>query len=80
MDSAEPEATRLQTLPETKQRRLNTLMEQHNEGLLEEAEIEELRALVAEAEQIARSNASRLAEHRRRLHRTARVSRRAKVG
>ena len=64
---AEPARTALRTLPESKQQRLDALMERHNEGRLAATELEELRALVEEAEEIARSNARRLAEHRRRL-------------
>jgi hypothetical protein len=75
---AETERTALRSLAETKQRRLDRLMAGHNEGQLTSAEEDELRALVAEAEKIARSNARRLVEHRRMM--TASASRRAEEG
>lgn len=57
----------VQTLPEMEQRRLDELMERHGEGELSSEELEALDALVAKAESLARSNAQRLAEHRRWL-------------
>jgi hypothetical protein len=63
-ESAEP---LLQTLPKSQQRRLNELMDRHNDGQLNDDELAALRALVAEAEAISRSNAERLVQHRRRL-------------
>ena len=68
---AEPERVTLRALPDAKQRRLDELMDGHNEGRLASHEVEELRGLVDEAEEIARSNARRLAEHRRSLRRAA---------
>lgn len=64
---AEADQTPLRSLTERKQQRLGRLMAGHNEGQLTSAEEDELRTLVAEAEQIARSNARRLVEHRRML-------------
>ena len=74
---AEQDTTTLRELPESKQRRLDELMLGHNEGRLAGDELEELRALLSEAEGIARSNARRLAGHRRHLRRTAALGRRA---
>lgn len=68
---AEPAGAALQTLPEPRQRRLDELMDRHNDGGLDDDQLEELRGLVAEAEEIARSNARRLAEHRHRLRRAS---------
>lgn len=64
---SETDRTALRALPEPEQRRLGELVQRHNEGQLADSEVEELRALVRDAEGIARSNARRLAEHRRRL-------------
>ncbi len=64
---APPDRSTIQTLPEGEQRRLDELMDRHNKGELTSGELEQLRDLVTEAERIARSNARRLAEHRRQL-------------
>lgn len=77
---AEPSGSALRSLPDDKQRRLDELMERHNDGQVTEDTLDELRALVAEAEEIARSNARRLAEHRRRLRRTGPSKRRIAPG
>ncbi len=61
------ERTTVETLAEPKQRRLDELMERHNEGQLCNPELQELGSLVDEAEQVALSNARRLAQHRRRI-------------
>ena len=68
---AEPSTVTLQAFPAARQQRLDELMGRHNEGQLTSEELAELRAMVAEAEEIARSNARRLAQHRRRLRRAA---------
>ena len=77
---AEAEKTTLRSLQESKQQRLDALMERHNEGRLADDELGELRALVEEAEAIARSNARRLADHRRRLRGGASARRRVRAG
>jgi hypothetical protein len=64
---AEPTATALATLSDSEQERLEQLMARHNEDQLAGGELDELRELVERAESIARANARRLAEHRRRL-------------
>ena len=64
---SEQSTATLEQLPAAKQRRLDELMDRHNEGNLLPADLAELRALVDEAERIARGNARRLAEHRRRM-------------
>ncbi len=63
----EPSPALLQTLPKRQQQRLNELMDRHNEGQLNDEELDALRTLVAEADAIARGNAERLVQHRRRL-------------
>jgi DNA-binding Xre family transcriptional regulator len=73
---AEP-STSLRTLEDVQQKRLDELMAGNNEGRLSAEELRELRELVGEAEEIARSNARRLAEHRRRLRRIEPTDRRA---
>lgn len=65
----------LKTLSDSKQRRLDDLMARHNEGALHPRELDGFRELVAEAEEIARSNASRLADQRRQLLGASRMSR-----
>jgi DNA-binding Xre family transcriptional regulator len=77
---AEPAAATLRTLPDSQQRRLDALMQRHNEGQLGPSEVEELRRLVEEAEEIARSNARRLAEHRRLLRKSTAPRRPAAAG
>ncbi|MGI8913547.1 MAG: helix-turn-helix domain-containing protein [Chloroflexota bacterium] len=72
--------TMIETLPEHQQRRLDELMEQHNEGELSPAGLEELQMLVHQAEQIALANARRLAEHRRRIRRATQKSANILVG
>ena len=57
--------TRLRRLSTAKQNRLDALMDKNNEGLLTSAEREELKALVRDAEEIALSNARKLAGQRR---------------
>jgi hypothetical protein len=57
----------LQTLPAAKQRRLESLMTKNNEGTLTEAEREDLRSLVREAEEITLRNARLLQEQQRQL-------------
>jgi DNA-binding Xre family transcriptional regulator len=76
---AEPAAGTLATLSDQDQERLDQLMARHNEGQLVAGELDELRALVERAEALTRSNARRLAEHRRRLRNGASVPR-ADVG
>jgi DNA-binding Xre family transcriptional regulator len=66
------QGTTNETLSEQQQRRLDELMEQHNEGTLNPSALEELQALVQQAEQLALANARRLAEHRRRIQQAAR--------
>jgi hypothetical protein len=58
---------KLRRLPAAKQRRLDTLMDKNNEGQLSRAEQAELRAIVAEAEELTLSNARMLAGQRKRL-------------
>ena len=59
--------TRLRRLSAAKQNRLDALMDKNNEGVLTSAERRELRALVRDAEEIALSNARKLAGQRRSL-------------
>jgi Cro/C1-type HTH DNA-binding domain len=59
--------TRLRRLSTAKQKRLDALMDKNNEGLLTSAERKELKALVRDAEEIALSNARKLAGQRRSL-------------
>ena len=59
--------TRLRRLSAAKQNRLDALMDKNNEGLLTSAERKELKALVRDAEEIALSNARKLAGQRRSL-------------
>jgi hypothetical protein len=59
--------TRLRSLSAAKQNRLDALMDENNEGVLTSAERKELKALVRDAEEIALSNARKLARHRRSL-------------
>ena len=63
----ETQPHKLHILPATKQKRLDTLMAQHNNGLLTEAEREDLRVLVQEAEDITLRNARLLHEQQRQL-------------
>jgi hypothetical protein len=49
-------------LPAAKQRRLDVLMEENNQGRLNEEELKELRALVREVEELTLENARRVAE------------------
>ncbi len=58
---------RLRRLSATKQRRLDALMDNNHEGRLTRAERKELQGLVREAEEIALSNARKLANQRRAL-------------
>jgi hypothetical protein len=58
---------RLQRFSAAKQKRLDVLMARNNEGQLTDAETEELRALVREAEEMALANAHVLAGQRKRL-------------
>jgi Cro/C1-type HTH DNA-binding domain len=60
-------AARLRRLSATKQRRLDALMDGNNEGRLTPAQRKELQGLVREAEEIALSNARKLANQRRAL-------------
>jgi hypothetical protein len=55
---------KLRRLAAGKQKRLDLLMAKNNEGQLTDAEGQELRALVREAEDITLDNARRLAEQR----------------
>ena len=64
---AEPLAPALQTLPEAKQRRLDELMGRHAAGQLDPHDLEELRRLVEEAEQVSLAYARLLIEHRRQV-------------
>jgi hypothetical protein len=63
------EATRkkLRRLTAAKQKRLDTLMARSNEGRLTDAEGQELRTLVREAEEIMLDNARQLADQRQQL-------------
>lgn len=72
---AESDQATLRSFSTSEQQRLDQLMSARNEGTLTEGELDELRALVIAAEEIARSNARRLTEHRRYL--TTASSRRA---
>lgn len=56
--------TRLRRLAGAKQKRLDALMTKNNEGQLTDAEREELRALVRQAEEITLANARLLARQR----------------
>jgi len=58
---------KLRRLTAGKQKRLDTLMAQNNEGKLTDAEKQELRALVREVEAITLDNARQLAEQREKL-------------
>ncbi len=58
---------KLRRLAAARQKRLETLMAGNNEGRLTNAELQELRALVREAEEIMLDNARHLAEQRQRL-------------
>jgi Cro/C1-type helix-turn-helix DNA-binding protein len=60
-------AARLRRLPATKQGRLDALMDGNNEGRLTPGQSKELQGLVREAEEIALSNARKLANQRRAL-------------
>jgi hypothetical protein len=59
--------TRLRRLSTAKQSRLDALMDKNNEGLLTSGERKELQAMVHDAEEIALSNARKLAGERRAL-------------
>jgi hypothetical protein len=63
----EPEEGRLRMLDSDKQERLDLLMTKSSAGRLTEAERDELRTLVREAEEITLSNARLLAEQRHQL-------------
>ena len=67
------EPTIIEELAPGKQARMDALMAQHNsdEKSLTQAELKELRELIDVAEEIARGNARRLANRRRRLLRSA---------
>lgn len=67
------EPTIIEELGQTKQVRMDELMARHNadEKSLKPAELQELRQLIEEAEEIAKGNARRLANRRRRLLRSA---------
>ena len=52
----------MRRLPAAKQRRLDVLMEENNQGRLNEEELKELRALVREVEELTLENARRVAE------------------
>jgi hypothetical protein len=54
----------LESLPPPKQQRLDALLDRHDDGALSPEELAELGDLVAEAEQVALTNARRLAERR----------------
>ncbi len=54
----------LKHLSAAKQRRLDTLMGKNNEGVLNKTEMEELKALVRETQQLALENAQRLASQK----------------
>ena len=58
---------RLRRLSATKQRRLDMFMDGNNQGRLTPSERKELRGLVREAEEIALSNARKLAGQRQAL-------------
>ncbi len=58
---------KLRRLAAARQKRLETLMAGNNEGRLTNAELQELRALVREAEEIVLDNARHLAEQRQQL-------------
>ena len=58
---------RLQRFSAAKQKRLDTLMTKNNEGQVTPEELEELRALVREAEAMTLVNARALARQRQRL-------------
>ena len=58
---------RLQRFSTARQKRLDTLMSKNNEGQLTNAEAEELRVVVREAEEMTLANARALARHRQRL-------------
>ncbi len=53
--------------PSAKQKRLDTLMAKNNDGRLTDAEREEFRALVGEAEEMTLANARRLADQPQQL-------------
>jgi hypothetical protein len=63
----EVEESRLRHLSPDKQQRLDALMTCHNQGHLTPSELQELQGLVRDAEEIALSNARRLARQRRKL-------------
>ena len=58
---------KLRRIAAGKQKRLDALMARNNDGKLTDAEGQELRALVREAEEIMLDNARRLAEQRQQL-------------
>jgi hypothetical protein len=58
---------RLRRLSASKQRRLDVLMDRNNQGQLTSAERKELQVLVRDAEDIALSNARKLAGERRSM-------------
>jgi hypothetical protein len=63
----EAQTGNLHSLSDAKQQRLDSLMAGNNAGTLTEAEREELRALVREAEEITLRNARLLQEQQRQL-------------
>lgn len=67
------EPTIIEEIGQAKQVRMDELMARHNadEKSLKPAELQELRQLIEEAEEIAKGNARRLANRRRRLLRSA---------
>jgi hypothetical protein len=58
---------KLRRLTAAKQKRLDALMARNNDGRLTDTEMQELRELVREAEEIMLDNARRLAEQRQQL-------------
>lgn len=66
--SFQPPAAQLRTLARAKQRRLEQLMDENNEGTISPEGLDELTALVREAEELTLSNTRLLAEQQRRLN------------
>jgi hypothetical protein len=65
--SFQPPAAQLRSLTRAKQRRLEHLMDENNEGTISPAGFEELTALVREAEELTLSNTRLLADQQKRL-------------
>lgn len=63
------EPTIIEEMDPTKQARMDALMIRQKGGVFAAADMAELEALVDEAEAVARGNARRLANQKRRLHR-----------